>query len=363
MSRNGTLEVHQFVPCLLPMDAVGNHTLGVHDALQRAGLEGGIWAISVHEELSTRGKPYLEYPRTRRHSRRLAVYQGASVAGNLVDFFLALPDHKRALYYHSITPPEFFDPFEPGIAAGLRQARGEIERVADSVEVAIATSAYTGRELYALGVPEVVVIPPYVAPHRTTEPDRATMCRLREGKRGLDLLFVGRIAPNKGHEHLIRLTGAIRSAIDPDVRLLLVGGPGPSSYMRALRRLADEVAPGAVSFTGPVSDEALAAHYATADVFVCTSEHEGFCIPLLEAMRADLPIVAYDAGAVGETLGGAGVLVTTTDPRLLAEIVVRAARDSRLRAELSENQRRRAAELQAFDRDGLLVEAVQRAAR
>jgi glycosyltransferase involved in cell wall biosynthesis len=154
----------------------------------------------------------------------------------------------------------------------------------------------------------------------------------------------------------------MRVAIDPDVRLFLVGGPGPRAYMRALRRLVDQVAPGAVFVTGPVSDEALAAYYAAADVFVSTSEHEGFGIPLLEAMRANVPIVAYDAGAVGETLGGAGVLVTTTEPTVLAEIVSRVGRDEAMRAELCERQRSRAAELEAFDRDGRLVEALRRAA-
>ncbi|MBO0704076.1 MAG: glycosyltransferase family 4 protein [Candidatus Dormibacteraeota bacterium] len=355
------LEVHQFVPCLLPMDAVGNHTLGVHGALEHAGVHGGIWAISVHEELSGLGKPYGRYPRSGHGGPRLVLYQAASVAGSLVDFVLGLSERKT-LYYHNVTPPEFFEPYEPEIARGLRQAREEVERVAAQARVAIAASAYNARELYAVGVPEVVVIPPYLTPGRATEPQPELLEELRETKRGLDLLFVGRLAPNKGHEHLIRLTSVIRSAIEPDVRLFLVGGPGPPAYMRALRRLIDQIAPGAVLLTGGVSDEALAAYYATADVFVSTSQHEGFGIPLLEAMRAGVPIVAYDAGAVGETLGGAGVLVETTDPTVLAEIVTRIARDERLRAELCQGQRARATELEGFNRDGQLIEALRRAA-
>src|SRR5207237_6902141 len=114
-------------------------------------------------------------------------------------------------------------------------------------------------------------------------------------------------------------------------------------------------------FTGPVSDAALAAHYRHADAFVCLSEHEGFGVPLVEAMRAELPIVAYDAGAVGETLGGTGVLLRTVDPRAVAEVVARVAGDAALRPELTRRQLLRAAELESFPRDEAIVRALQSA--
>jgi glycosyltransferase involved in cell wall biosynthesis len=125
--------------------------------------------------------------------------------------------------------------------------------------------------------------------------------------------------------------------------------------MEALARLAERLAPGAVTFTGGVSTAELVAYYRRADVFLCMSEHEGFGVPLVEAMRMRLPVVAYDAGAVAETLDGAGVLVGTRDPRVVAEVVARVAADPALAAELCRRQLERAAELEAYPRDEMLV--------
>lgn len=355
--------VHQFVPCLLPMDAVGNHTLGVHAALDRAGVANDIWAISIHHTLDGYGRPYPEFTDARRGAgkRGVALYEACSVAGNLVDFFLALRDPK-VIYYHNLTPPEFFDPYDAEVARGLREARREVARVAAASRVGIAASEYNAEELRRLGVSDVSVIPPYLAPRRPANPDPDRLEELRAEKRGTDLLFVGRLAPNKGHGHLIRTVAALRSGGDPHARLFLVGGEGPRPYMRALRRLADQLAPDAVFFTGPVSDAVRDAHYAGADLFVSMSEHEGFGIPLLEAMRAGLPVIALDRAAVAETLDGAGVLVRSTDPRTLAEIVTQVTSDPALMAAVRRRQHERARELEEFPRDRLLLEAIQRAA-
>lgn len=361
MGEVGT--VNQFVPCLLPMDAVGNHTLGVRAALDRAGVRNDIWAIAIHPTLDAYGRPYQEFGRGNGVASRrgVAIYEAASVAGNLVDFFLGLRGPK-AIYYHNLTPPEFFEPFDPEIARGLRQAQREVELVAGASKVGIAASAFNAAELERLGVPDVTVIPPYLAPRRPREADPDRLEELLAEKRGTDILFVGRLAPNKGHEHLIRTVAALRKAADPNARLFLVGGEGPRLYMRALHRLADQLAPDGVIFTGPVSDRELVAHYEAADVFLSTSEHEGFGLPLFEAMRAGLPIIALDRAAVAETLGAGGVLVRSTDPRMLAEIVARVTSDPALMDELRRRQSERAQALESFPRDRLLIEAIERAA-
>lgn len=356
------LRVDQFVPCLLPRDAVGNHTLGVRSALERRGVENHIWAISVHPDLDAYGRPFGAFKKGPRGRPEVALYEAASVAGDFADFVVQLPQPK-ALYYHNLTPPEYFDEFDPEIARGLRQARTEVERIAAVSRLGIAASEFNAAELRQLGMADVVVIPPYPAPDAAVAPDPDQLAALRETKTGIDLLFVGRLAPNKRQERLIRLVAALRSAVDPGARLFLVGGPGPTSYVRGLQRLADTLAPDAVTFTGPVSDAVLAAHYAAADLFVSTSEHEGFGLPLLEAMRAGVPIIAYDAGAVAETLGGAGVVVRSTDPRILAEVVAKVARDPELKAALRARQAERAQELHTYPRDERLVEALARAAR
>jgi glycosyltransferase involved in cell wall biosynthesis len=130
--------------------------------------------------------------------------------------------------------------------------------------------------------------------------------------------------------------------------------------MRAVSALAEQLAPGGVILTGSIPDAELAARYATADVFVCLSEHEGFCVPIVEAMLAGLPVIAYAAGAVPETMDGAGLLVESTDAIVLAELVQRLLSDSSLRLEICRRQTERAREIQAIPRDRMLVDAVQR---
>jgi glycosyltransferase involved in cell wall biosynthesis len=143
------------------------------------------------------------------------------------------------------------------------------------------------------------------------------------------------------------------------VRVFAVGARGPEAYMAYLKRLQERLGlEKVVFFTGSLQESQLAAHYSNADLFVCLSEHEGFCIPLLEAMRAALPVVAYDGGAVGETLGGSGVLLTTLDPVIVAEVVARVCGDDALSRQLRASESRRAGELDGFDRATVLVRAI-----
>jgi glycosyltransferase involved in cell wall biosynthesis len=276
----------------------------------------------------------------------------------MVDFLIERPEPK-VINYHNLTPARYYQPYDSATATGLTEAARELERLSRKVRTAIADSEFNATDLRAMGVDDVHVIPPYFGRGWRGDADPATLAALEAGRRGIDLLFVGRIVPNKAHQHLIRTMAAMRAAIDAGARLHVVGPPGPLTYLRLLTGLADRIVPGGVIFTGAVSDAELAAHYRHADAFVCLSEHEGFGVPLVEAMRAELPIVAYDAGAVGETLGGAGVLLQTVDPRVVAEVVARVARDEALRAQLKSRQLIRAAELESFPRDQAMVRVLQ----
>jgi glycosyltransferase involved in cell wall biosynthesis len=355
------LQVHQFVPVLLPHDAVGNHTLETRRALKEGGLDGRIWAVSVHPQLGRYGRPYGEFTgAVRRRGRRVLLYQAASVSGGIVDFLIKRSEPK-IISYHNLTPARFYQSYEPATAAGLTEAAQELERLARCVRVGLAASEFNAADLRKMGVRDVRVVPPYLGPGLRAEPDPDTLARLGAGKKGIDLLFVGRIVPNKAHQRLVRMMVAMRAAIDPKARLHIVGPAGPEAYRRVLVGLVERLVPGGVIFTGAVSDADLAAHYRHADAFVCLSEHEGFGVPLVEAMRARVPIVAYDAGAVGETLAGTGVLLRTVDPRTVAEVVARVACDQHLRGELTSRQLRRAAELESFPRDEVILRAVEAA--
>jgi glycosyltransferase involved in cell wall biosynthesis len=170
---------------------------------------------------------------------------------------------------------------------------------------------------------------------------------LRRGRRpGAVWLTVGRVAPNKALEHTIAALAVARQSSDPGATLRIVGKPATDTYERALRRYVADLGLGdAVTFTGYATDAAVAAAYTSADVLVVTSEHEGFGVPVVEALAAGLPVVAFDQGAIPEVLGDAGVLVTSRDPYALADAVAALLADPLRQEALSEAGRRRFAEL------------------
>ncbi|HXW33867.1 MAG TPA: glycosyltransferase, partial [Acidimicrobiales bacterium] len=139
---------------------------------------------------------------------------------------------------------------------------------------------------------------------------------------GARWLFVGRLAPNKAAHDIVMALAAYRHVYDPQARLTLVGGLGHDLYTKAVRALVEALdLTGAVEITGPVSDAELASAYEHADVFVCLSDHEGFCFPILEAMSNDLPVIAHSAGAVPDTVGSGGVVLESKSPPAVAAAI------------------------------------------
>lgn len=352
-------EVHQFLPSLGHRDAVGNHTLTTQQVLASAGIRGGIWAEDVHPENRRRGRPFIDYARARsaRGGRNALLYQASTGSNGMVDFLLDRPE-RLLIYYHNITPPEFFEPYDPASAVVLERGRLEIARICARIDHALANSDYSAKELRALGVEDVESFPPF-SPRIESEPSRSHAQWLSNTKQGIDLLFVGRVVPNKGHIHLLRAFAALRAGVDDAPRLFAVGSWGPAAYMRAVNRVRDRLGQEGIVLAGSITEPRLAAHYKEADVFLSLSEHEGFCIPVLEAMRSGLPVVAYDGGAVGETLGGSGVLLRSIDPVLVAEVVARVAGDQDLRSRIIARQFERVAELERIPRDDILLASVR----
>ncbi|HYZ91492.1 MAG TPA: glycosyltransferase family 4 protein [Actinomycetota bacterium] len=352
-------QVHQFLPSLGHRDAVGNHTLATQHILRSAGIRGGIWAEDVHPENRRKGRPFIDYARSRsaRGGKNLLMYQASTGSNGMVDFLLSRPE-RLLIYYHNITPPEFFAPYDPASAVVLERGRLEIARICSRIDHALANSDYSAKELRALGVEDVASFPPF-SPRIESEPSRSHAQWLAKTKRGIDVLFVGRLVPNKGHAHLLRAFAALRAGAEAQPRLFVVGSWGPAPYMRAVARLRDRLGPEGIVLAGSITEPRLAAHYQEADVFLSLSEHEGFGVPVLEAMRFGVPVVAYEGGAVGETLGGSGVLLRTLDPALVAEVVNRVACDEDLRRRIVERQHERVAELERIPRNELLLASVR----
>jgi glycosyltransferase involved in cell wall biosynthesis len=327
-------------------DAVGRHTLRLRDATRRRGLESNIFVDVVQDETAEETVPAISYA-DQAHRGDVVVYQFATAS--LMAPWLASRTETLVVNYHNITPPELMAPWDHHLALGQERAREDLAVLAPRTTLAIADSAYNESHLAEAGFAATAVVPPSaaVADDVTSAPRKdATASPIADGPPGAVWLAVGRVAPNKVLEYTIAALAAARRSSDQDATLRIVGRPATDAYDRALRRyVADLGLEEAVTFTGYATDAAVAAAYTTADVLVVTSEHEGFGVPVVEAMAAGLPVVAYDQGAVPEVLGDAGVLVASRDPYALAEAVGSLLSDPMRRAELAAAGRRRFAEL------------------
>jgi glycosyltransferase involved in cell wall biosynthesis len=336
--------VHQFVPALLPRDATGDHTLALRDTLRAAGWESDIYVEAAHDELADEATYFERYPE-RAKAGDILLYQ-LSTASPVAEFLMGRPE-TLVLDYHNITPSTYYQGWEDHTGEKVALARSQMAALAPQATLGIADSSFNAAELRRMGCVDTAVVP-IVVEHGAggTGIDEGELARLRSRHGSATvLLFVGRFSPNKAQHHLVEVLWLYRRWYDPDARLHLVGPSVTAAYVEAVFGFAEELGLSRVVHHGEdLSDAGLAAWYADADVFVCLSEHEGFCIPLLEAMGSGLPIVAFAAGAVPETLGGAGLLLDTKRPSVVASAVDRIRRDASLAERLvAAGHRRRSA--------------------
>ena len=326
--------VHQFVPAFEP-GAVGQHTIEVQRALRDAGFECEVFAHIFHPEMAGKGHPFEDYG-TGYPARPgdWLMYQfaiGSPVAG----FVRSRPEPK-ILYHHNLTPPEMLAAWEPAIVPGLLWGQRQLLELAGSVEFALADSSFNRDDLRRAGYRDVDVVPILLDLDAfDCTPDPATLRRIAADRAtgGCDWLFVGRVVPNKCQHDLVKALAAYRAAYDSNARLRIVGGASSSAYADALRAFAETLGVAhAVDVAGSVTHAELSAYYRSADVFVSMSEHEGFGVPLLEAMHHEVPIVAFAAAAVPETMAGAGLLVDDKRPASVAAAVHRVLVDDGLRS-------------------------------
>ncbi|HET7220888.1 MAG TPA: glycosyltransferase family 4 protein [Vicinamibacterales bacterium] len=331
--------INQWVPAAHRGDAIGDSARTVRDLLRAHGHTSDLFALTIDDDLQGDVLPYAD---------------AAAGRGDVTIFHFALPSPMteafaqlrgaRVLQYHNITPARFFADYAPGLFRLAALGRRELQSLAGRVDLALGDSEFNRQELADLGFARTGVFPIAVDTARITEAPRRPALEKILGDGLINILFVGRIVPNKRIEDHIRLAEVYKRYVDSYYRFIFVGRYDgvPSYYAQVRALIADfKMLPDRFWFTGPVPNEDLGAFYRWADAYVSLSEHEGFCVPLVEAMAADVPILAYAAGAVPETLGGAGMLFAPKDLEVAAEMLGMLVYDRALRAQVLAGQRRR----------------------
>jgi glycosyltransferase involved in cell wall biosynthesis len=337
-------------PVVAAADAIGHDIAGMFAVLRDHGVETHLFALDGSVECGLPVEPMAAYEAHARRTDAVSIYHHSSIGGEACERFMRCAG-SRVVRYHNVTPPGFFAPYcgelEEASAVGRLQTAALVQ--SGRLDLVLADSDYNARELIALGAPaeRCRVIAPFHA--LATIEDQPAAVRVLE--RYLDgtcnVLFVGRVAPNKGHRHLLGVLSAYRKLFRRPIRLLVVGDLDPRlrSYHDQLRALAiglgvaDDVV-----FTGRVSDAELKAYYLLAHAFLVMAEHEGFCVPVVEAMAHAVPILAHAAAAVPETIGDAGIIVDGLDyDHYAAALELLFSRDD-CRAPLIALARRRVAE-------------------
>jgi glycosyltransferase involved in cell wall biosynthesis len=324
--------VNQWVPAAHRGDAIGDSARRVRDVLRSLGHASDIYALTIDDDMRDEVRPFAS---------------PESAAGDVTIFHYALPSpmtrsfaalpRGRVLQYHNITPSYFFAGYEPGVFRITALGRQDLASLADDTDLALGDSEFNRRDLEELGFRRTGVFPialdldriAFASPHPVL--DRM----LNDGL--TNFLFVGRMVPNKRVEDIVRLAEFYKRYVDTHYRFIFVGrSDGIPRYHATVRALIREfdMLPDRFLFPGAVTDWELAAYYRAASVYLSLSEHEGFCVPVLEAMAAGVPVFAYESAAVAETLGGAGVCWSPKDLEYAAELLGQMTFDPVMRARI-----------------------------
>lgn len=345
--------VFQAVPVLERGDATGDHALFMSKVLGER--HGGFIVERASSDLRSMTTHWSDADVK---SDDIVIYHVA-LASPLSEWVFGV-QAKKVIYFHNITPAGYLRVYEPGLSMAVTKAREELARLTDQVVLALANSDYSRRELEHLGFRNTHTLPVFVDFSRfDAEPDSRLRSELVRGKTAKgDVLFVGRIVPNKRHEDLIKAFAAYKRLYNDQARLFLVGVSNSRSYEKALTKFIDRLGIEDIRLTGKVSLAELIAYYRTADVFLSMSEHEGFGAPWLEAMYAGVPVLTYGAAAIPETVGDGALLFRRKDYEEIAALLHLVITDEDLRASLVEAGRKRVQDFVNSDAGSRFIEMI-----
>lgn len=328
--------IHQFLTGATSGDAITDQALLIRRWLREAGYESDIYAWHLHSSIEAEVRPMSAHRPSRGEKR--GIYHHS--IGSDVPSYLTRRGLRLMLIYHNITPPEYFASSDPLRAYLARVGIDQLAMLRPMTDLALAVSAYNAADLAGAGFHRTAILPVCLEAERY-EPatDDKPACASGEGRPRL--LFIGRLAPNKRQEDLVKLLYCLRR-IHPTAHLTLIGDRWEVGYDRWIEKLAADLGVGeGLTLTGKVSQPEMVACLRAADLFVSMSEHEGFGVPLIESMLLGLPVMAYGAAAVPETMSGTGVIFYRKAFEELAELVDMVLGDEPWRRRLVAGQRKR----------------------
>lgn len=356
------MRVHQLVHTLNYGDAISGEAIAIMRLLRRRGVSSRIFSVHSHEKVRNECTDWrelgAELEEARKGGDEVALVLHYSIGSPLNDLFRTTPGVRTALIYHNLTPDRWFTGYNARVVADLRKGRAELPSLLAQTEIVLADSDYNRAELEALGCRSSEVLPLLIDTEKWAVAANAGIKQALAGHGGKNLLHVGRFAPNKRIEDILKAFYFYHHKIEKRSKLWLVGTDIDTEiYSFELRRLATELRiDHAVEWVGTVADSELRAFYEGADAYLCMSEHEGFCVPLLEAMHFGVPIIAYASTAVPDTLGEGGVLISRKAPAETAELIDLVIRDQMLRSRLIAAGRHRVADFAPERFDAALAE-------
>jgi len=351
------VEIHQFATSLTYGDAISDEMLEIQKALKKKGYRSEIFTRFYEPCMAKYAKNFREY--TKFSSPSNVVIFHFSIGSPVSKMFFRIPD-KRIMIYHNITPYEFFLDTHRILSRECYKGRLEIRLFVDKVDLALGDSEFNRKELESLGYANTGVLPLLIDYSKFNgKPDPVVRQIYDNGK--FTILFVGRVIPNKKFEDVIKIFHFYKKYFNPDSQLLLVGDfRGMERYLAALEKLVEELELSDVHFPGRVDFAELLACFQLADVYLSMSEHEGFGVPLIESYYLGLPVVAYAAGAIEETMNGGGILVHEKDFAKTAALLDKLHKDEVFREKIVLSQKKA---LEKFSRENvstILLDFIQK---
>jgi len=334
------MRILQIATNLVPGDAISNHVFELDKIFKAAGLDSWICGVDVDKRLHEKYSiiSFEELPKP--DPQDIVVYHLCQkhYINEIIDKMIC----KKILIYHNMTPGYYYSEYLPEFSKHLDKSTDAMKAMNSCFDWCIADSEFNKQQLIEFGYNEEIisVIPiPLEFSDFNQPPDEKTVEKYSNGY--TNILFVGRIAPNKKFEDIIRIFAYYKKHMNKKSRLILVGGSSSKKYLYKLKEYVKILETDDIEFTGKIPFGEILAYYSVADIFLCMSEHEGFCVPLVEAMLFDIPIIAYESTAIPYTLSGSGVLVDDKDPALISKIIDIIVTDETVRHEIIKGQQER----------------------